>query len=623
MMLKRFLIPLLTCLLLCGCAADSAVPETSLPAETETIPAATESLGLYDAGSAMEAKTNGAVRTYPLYISDPNGLRSMGDSLLLFSGTEAETTITRLYGDELNIAAETTLDFPLAADAPSLYVTDSGISYYDPVNCQTVVLDSSLKEVSHIAAPEDLVGSPILSADRNTLYYCTSSAIRAWNLETGIRRVVKEMTFPYQSITGLHLNDTVLQCSTTDSDGTIRTLLLSAENGRLLYEGEDLTMVTSGDSYCISFPAGITQTLLFGQGDRKPQALTPVDLAADCRFLIQQQGAVGISCPSDSALRLDYYDLTTGCRSSVLTLNSGHYPTAISSTADGYIFILVYDPAYGYEVLYRWDTFALASNDATVYTGTYYTADSPDYHGLVACQSYADRIGSKYGIEVLVWEDALAVQPWDYDFEMEYLVPVLQQELELLDQRLSHYPEGVLQTTASHFGSLKICLVRQITGTAESGSLDIATGVQFFDGTDAYIALAVGSTSEKSLYHELYHVMETHILTDSIAFDQWSKLNPVGFEYDYDYRANAQRDGSEYLQDATRSFIDTYSMSFPKEDRARIMEFAMTEGNEDYFASSPMQFKLRTLCQGIREAYGLEKSEESFLWEQYLKISLY
>lgn len=40
--------------------------------------------------------------------------------------------------------------------------------------------------------------------------------------------------------------------------------------------------------------------------------------------------------------------------------------------------------------------------------------------------------------------------------------------------------------------------------------------------------------------------METHILGNSIALDQWAKLNPVGFEYDYDYLANAQRDGSEF-----------------------------------------------------------------------------
>ena len=116
--------------------------------------------------------------------------------------------------------------------------------------------------------------------------------------------------------------------------------------------------------------------------------------------------------------------------------------------------------------------------------------------------------------------------------------------------------------------------------------------------------------------------METHILNESIAFDQWNALNPSGFEYDYDYQANAQRDAGVYLRGENKAFIDTYSMSFPKEDRARIMEYAMLPGNQELFRSEILQKKLLTLCQGIREAYGLKKSEEVFVWEQYLEKSL-
>ena len=59
-------------------------------------------------------------------------------------------------------------------------------------------------------------------------------------------------------------------------------------------------------------------------------------------------------------------------------------------------------------------------------------------------------------------------------------------------------------------------------------------------------------------------------------------------------------------------------MSYPKEDRARILEYAMTPGHSEYFRSPQMQAKLSQLCQGIREAYGLKKQKEAFLWEQYL-----
>ena len=118
-------------------------------------------------------------------------------------------------------------------------------------------------------------------------------------------------------------------------------------------------------------------------------------------------------------------------------------------------------------------------------------------------------------------------------------------------------------------------------------------------------------------------MLETRALSRSIAYYRWDELNPKGFAYDYDYAANVQRDGGTYIaDDTTRCFIDTYSMSFPKEDRARIFEYACTEGNERYFISHTMQRKLRTLCEGIREAYGLEDHTESFLWEQYLESPL-
>ena len=63
-------------------------------------------------------------------------------------------------------------------------------------------------------------------------------------------------------------------------------------------------------------------------------------------------------------------------------------------------------------------------------------------------------------------------------------------------------------------------------------------------------------------------------------------------------------------------------MSFPKEDRARIMEYAMLDGYDDYFTSPTMQAKLHQLCLGIRKAFNLEKSPDVYRWEQYLDDSI-
>ena len=112
--------------------------------------------------------------------------------------------------------------------------------------------------------------------------------------------------------------------------------------------------------------------------------------------------------------------------------------------------------------------------------------------------------------------------------------------------------------------------------------------------------------------------METVVLTESSAYDRWDNLNPDDFAYDNDYVSNQSRDGSPWMKAGKEYFIDTYSMSFPKEDRARLFEYAMIPGHADLFRSPNLQRKLQQLCTGIREAFGLEDYAEPLPWEQYL-----
>ena len=215
-------------------------------------------------------------------------------------------------------------------------------------------------------------------------------------------------------------------------------------------------------------------------------------------------------------------------------------------------------------------------------------------------------------------EAAAAVQPWDHTLEAEYQAPILEWALDRLEQSLARYPEGFLAEGASHFSGLTLCLVRGIRQTAVI-SPEPVTGLQFLDGTQAYIAIAPGPLDRQALDHQLFHVLETRILSESKALDHWDQLNPSGFCYDYDYAANAVRNSGVYLFPGEQAFVDTYSMSFPKEDRARVMEYAMLPRQEALFSSEVMQKKLKALCAGIREAYSPENLEEPLLWEQYLE----
>ena len=126
---------ILLCLLLAGCSGKGE--ETTFPTQTEAVPVeAAPPAGLHDPYDPVEVRYGDALRAYPLSAANVAGMKAMGSDLLVFSDTEVSTRITRLSGEELYIAATARLDFGLTPDNPSLQVTESGLSYFDPVNRQ-------------------------------------------------------------------------------------------------------------------------------------------------------------------------------------------------------------------------------------------------------------------------------------------------------------------------------------------------------------------------------------------------------------------------------------------------------------------------------------------------------
>ena len=616
--MNRWIPLLLALVLLTGCAAQNPQPQpTEVPIPTPAeIPAP---FGFRDVGNALETQSFGALQVFPLP-EEAAGFLPLGDGILLFSAREAGTELTLLTGESLVPTESISLSFVLTSRNSTLTYCSEGISFFDDQAMQTVILDHTLQELRRIKVPDNLTGMPILSHDGSILYYCTASAVRALDLHTGISRIIKETAYPMQSVSGLFLEDSILLLSITDQNNAFRTLFLSTPTGLQLAEYDGvLTLATCGANYYTKVYSGASEILMFGQADNAPQVLLPNN-AENTFFLEPLHGAVTITPSVNAHTTLEYYDLSNGVRTAALTLEETLYPEEVHAAADGSIWFLAKNGNDESIALYRWQPERSAVQDTQLYTAAYYTRQNPDYDGLAACTLYAQEISARHGVDVLVYEDATVLQPWDYTFEAEYMAPVLRKELELLDARLSHYPDGFLRMLAETFSGIKICIVQQIRGTPESGNMNPADGIQFWNGYEAYIALATGHDTERILYHELCHLIDTLVLTESTAYDGWESLNPAGFVYANS--ANHTLDADNWCQAGWESFLDDDSMGYPKEDRARIMEYAMAAGNADRFESPYLQAKLKLLCTGIREAFNLEKWTESLLWEQYLHTPL-
>lgn len=626
--MKRLTALVLTALLiLCGCTTEPE-PTTAVP-PTPTTAVPTEPVGIYDAASPIEKETDGAIRVYPLGMDEAIGFVPMGSDILVFSGTDT-TTLTKFSGETLVHSAAADLPCAITPSDPAVQIGQSHITYYDRPQKELVFLDGSLNETRRLPMPDAICGEPALTADLQKVYYCTCDSLRCLDLETGLDRLVKQMYFAEQLPLALHCDDTVVLCNVWDEEETFSRLYISADDGRLLYEDHgELSLTTRGASYFAQHKDGSYTELLLGDTEQGPTLLTPHTYGASAFPLLDLGGAVLMAENiADSSIQLDYYNLLSGQRTSGLALRGTENLRSFAAADTQTLWFLGFSSHHGCDALYQWDPSQTTVVDSRNCLSRRYTFDAPDMEGLAVCRDIADQLSWRYGVQILLWTDATTFEPWDYTLVPEYQIPVILEKLRQLEQFLALYPDGFLEKAAENTtsGRIQICLVRSILGKEEVlGAVQEAVGLQYWDNNrNTYLCLSVQHGDiARNACHELSHIIDSRVLTFCKAYDDWASLNPKGFQYDYDYITNLDRADSQWIEGESRAFIDTYSMSYPKEDRARILEYAMQSGNEAYFQSQTMQNKLRKLCLGIREGFGLKNATEAFRWEQYLAEPLY
>lgn len=580
--MKRWMSLILLLLLLSGCGN----PDTS---DTQTTAPTTQ------------PEPELPLAAYDLPLKGCTDLIPMGEDLLLLG----QDGMVRLSGQTYRVLAES--DVAVGAE-DILYADANTVICYDETDRWLHYMDGSLRQVRYIQLESEVLGSVHLTEDQSTLYYCTPMGIREMNLETGVVRTVCHREENWLGVTQNFCNSTVLQCP-IEENGQIRTLYFSATTGEFLRETENVTfLATYGELYFSRLQQGETAQYVYGWGDNQPRFFHGGQEGEIYPLL---NGTVAVTVQyANSGASLSYFELKTGKRVSVIGGTGVNRIDAMTWMNEKVYFT-------DGKRLYCWDPSKTAVEDDTNYMSFRYTREDPDEVGMQRLVNAAEMLGSYYGVNILLWEDVYGAEPAGYEFESEYIPQQYEAAMAALKTALGQFPERFFRTAVDWTNSkkLNIVLVRQIKTDAEDSHPD-ADGMQYLLDGDTYIVLELQEDVERSVYHWMGHIIDIQVLSNSQKLYEWHTVNPKGFAYENDYTYVADKDSSKFLSGNRKYFIDAFSTSFPVEDRATIFEYAITPGNEAYFESKYMQVKLRRICDGIREAFGLKG--ETYLWEQYL-----
>lgn len=234
----------------------------------------------------------------------------------------------------------------------------------------------------------------------------------------------------------------------------------------------------------------------------------------------------------------------------------------------------------------------------------------------------ADKLEKKYGIEICIGQECAniiggyAITPLT-DYEQT------EEALAVLEEALLQYPDNFLKQLKTDYNSGNLFYLASTLTGVEEGMLDFAGGFHCdYDGMDLItVDCADLFGMESTIHHELFHSIESYIEekswteeTDHFDDETWNRFNPEGIEVYTNTYDQFGYDGSDDLVydiqfwsggDLSETyFVDSYSMTYPKEDRARIFESVMCGYYEVDFEAAPhIKAKLDYMAQCIRQNF--------------------
>lgn len=283
----------------------------------------------------------------------------------------------------------------------------------------------------------------------------------------------------------------------------------------------------------------------------------------------------------------------------------------------------------GVDRLYHWDTSLVTEGTNLEFLEM---ADEVPKGDALPDELYekAKLIGEKYGITIKI-ADQCDVEYDGYTVEQNLNPDKISRGLDTIDLSLSSYPDGFIeQLYFGYFREIEINLMGNIyaINQVEENKSGFDSFIAFVQNDeDKYTMvfdLSRGQLIEQDLYHEFSHVIDKkmqHMVDQGkelfYSEEQWASLNPEGFVYTGSY---TDVPDAYYYDGYDDYFIDIYSRTFPSEDRARIMEYAMM-GAQFCFDTYPgLVMKLEYYSECIRDCFDTTGWPEVTKWEEMLLL---
>lgn len=594
--MKRLFAILLAMLLLVGCGKKEAPQPETKPSTKPEQP----SNSWYEEGSSQEGQTGGALLLHRVESETVNDLAFVDGKILLVSQS-APTKLTVLTAKDCMPLKSLELELG-ATGVQTLYHT---VAYYLPATNEAVYLDLDLQELSRIKLPKEIQGTPVFAPDGSEIYYCTDQEIKALDTTENISRPVRNHSCKSQAINGIYFDGEVISCHLEYEDGTEETVFISGKTGALLRKDNGfLELTTSGGQYLALRMDGSVRQQIVGTLDGESMNLL-IDRNEKVASAVALGGVISYYTDESGTTNLSFYDMASGLRTATLSVSGiGEPQRILTDTTNSCVWILSTDSADGTQILCSWNYKKSAVSEEEVHLQPVFSKDNPDTEGLSDVQDRADALSSKHSVDIRISKDALS-RPGTYTLEEEYQTQAIMDALDELETVLEKYPELFFYKSVNRL--LRVCIVRSINGET--------TGVQYWDGAECCIVLAVGCDMEAVFNKGMGYVITNKILANSPHLDGWTGLNPEGFAY-------GETKDEKYLEGENRAFADLPSMESVTDDRSILFSYAMGDDNDELFQSPIMQEKLTLLCMGIRDAWRWEKKTEVYPWEQYLKVPL-